>query len=202
MTTTYATRTRPFTCPHPISSLQSEAIARRAEFTKARRARIAELVESAPPEDRDEFYWTMIYDLEQAPKTTGRAQLLEFGIVPVPPQELTNPTDLHDELWTVMEALSRAGIYLVNTDHLTDSDLYSRLYYRILDEPCQMMPPEAECAEYIDVLHPLDTEYPLGRALSNRGPAICNPDAPYQRGPLCTLSSCLSNRDTYLPARV
>jgi hypothetical protein len=143
----------------------------------------------------------MIYDLEMAPKTTGRAQLLESGIVPVPPQELYTSTALHDELWTIVEALSNAGIYLINTDHLNDIDLYCRLYYRILDEPCQMLPPESECVEYIDVLHPMDTDFPLGSAMVKRGSAICNPDASYERGPVCNLPGVLCTRDIYLPAR-
>jgi hypothetical protein len=201
MTSTFATRTRPFTCPHQIADLQAEALSTRKQFVAERKTKIAELVKSASPEDKDEFYWTMIYDLEMAPKTTGRAQLLESGIVPVPPQELFTPTDLHDELWTIIEALSKAGIYLINTDHLNDASLYARLYYRILDEPCQMLPPDSECVEYIDVLHPMDTDFPLGQALLKRGSAICNPGAPYKRGPICNLPGVLSTRDIYLPAR-
>jgi hypothetical protein len=201
MTTTFAARTRPFTCPHQIADLQAEALNTRKQFVAERKTKIAELVKSASPEDKDEFYWTMIYDLEMAPKTTGRAQLLESGIVPVPPQELFTPADLHDELWTIIEALSKAGIYLINTDHLNDIDLYSRLYYRILDEPCQMLPPDSECVEYIDVLHPMDTDFPLGQAMVKRGSAICNPCVSYKRGPICNLPGMLSSRDIYLPAR-
>jgi hypothetical protein len=201
MTSTFATRTRSFTCPHQIADLQAEAINTRKQFVADRKTKIAELIKSASPEDKDEFYWTMIYDLEMAPKTTGRAQLLESGIVPVPPQELLTYDCLHDELWTIIEALSKAGIYLINTDHLSDCDLYARLYYRILDEPCQMLPPDSECVEYIDVLHPMDTDFPLGQALLKRGSAICNPGVPYKRGPICNLPGVLCTRDIYLPAR-
>ena len=202
-TTTFAARTRPFTSPHPIERLQEDARHNRNHFTSLRKSKIAELVKSASPDDRDEFYWTMIYDLEMAPSTTGREQILEFGIVPTPPQELSNYVDLHDELWTVIEALSRCGIYLINTDHLNDTDLYARLYYKILDEPCKMMPPEAECAEYIECLHPMDMSFPRAHLLSARGtvaPSMQN--NPYQRSPVCQQMTGLVDRDRYLPARI
>jgi exopolyphosphatase/guanosine-5'-triphosphate,3'-diphosphate pyrophosphatase len=82
--------------------------------------------------------------------------LLEHRIVPVPPQDLVSDDDLHDELWTVIEALDASGVYLVNTEHMGDRDLYARLYYRILDEPTRCLPPDSEAAEYIDCLHPMD----------------------------------------------
>ena len=100
---------------------------------------------------------------------SGRSQILEFGIVPTPPQELATYVDLHDELWTIIEGLSLVGLFLMNTDHLTDRDLYCRLYYKILDEPCKMMPPEADCAEYIECLHPMDLSFPRAHLLSARG---------------------------------
>ncbi|MFM8872735.1 MAG: hypothetical protein ACKOJI_05170 [Phycisphaerales bacterium] len=117
----------------------------------------------------DRFHWTLVYDLEMAPVTTGRALLLEHRIVPVPPQDLDSADALHDELWTVIEALAASGVFLLNTDHLDDRDLYGRLYYRILDEPTRALPPESEASEFIDCLHPLDIESGgLGRRLADR----------------------------------
>ena len=202
-TTTFAARTRPYTSPHPITDLQADARNLRASFADTRKQEIARLIKSAPPEDKDEFYWTMIYDLEMAPSTTGRAQILEYGIVPTPPQELATYGEIHDELWTIVEALSRCGIYLLNTDHLNDTDLYARLYYKILDEPCKMMPPEADCAEYIDCLHPIDLHFPRTNLLSSRGTVAPRmQDNPYERGPICLQVTGLVDRDRYLPARI
>jgi hypothetical protein len=60
-------------------------------------------------------------------------------------------------------------VFLLNTDHLDDRDLYGRLYYRILDEPTRALPPESEASEFIDCLHPLDIESGgLGRRLADR----------------------------------
>lgn len=198
---TTAARTRPFTDPHHIPTIQLDALVRREAFLTERKKRIASMTKAGSDEG-DEFYWTMIYDLEEAPTTTGRAQLLVHGIVPVPPQELSRGCDLHDELWTVIEALARESILLLNTDHLSDADLYARLYYRILDEPCRMMPPGLEAIEYIDCLHPMDRDYPLGKAFIKRG--IVNPAGPSgdkyeQRGPICSYTGSLVDRDRWLP---
>ena len=59
-----------------------------------------------------------------APPTTGRAMLLEQGIVPLPPQEMPADADLHDELWTVIEGLASAGVYLLHTDPNDENVLY------------------------------------------------------------------------------
>ena len=197
MTTTFASRTRPFTSPHPVKELQKDAVKRKKDFLKQRTADIDNLLKNNPG-DQDKQYWSMVYDLEHSPPTTGRAQLLEFGIVPVPPQELTLNKELHDELWTIIEALSKGGIYLINTDHLDDTNLYARLYYRILDEPCRMMPPGLECAEYIDCLHPMDLDFPLARKMSEREPPALN-TGEYMRGPICAFTGELVVRDAYIP---
>lgn len=197
---TIATRTRPFTDPHPISAIRADAIARRDEHFATRRTCIADMVRDNPQEP-DEFYWTMVYDLEHAPTVTSRARLLEHGIIPVPPQELTDPTSLHDELWTIIEALSLTGIYLMNTGHLTDIDLYARLYYRILDEETRLMPPASEAAEYIDCLHPLDMDHPIGqkyaKKIGNGLPSSL--DGTYKRGPQYVQPGKICERDTFLP---
>ena len=197
---TTAVRTRPYTSPHPISRLQADAIALRDQHFATRRTCIADMLRDNPQEP-DEFYWTMVYDLEHAPTVTARQRLLEHGIIPVPPQELSDPTSLHDELWTVIEALSMVGIFLFNTNHLTDSNLYARLYYKILDEPTRLMPPSSEAAEFIDCLHPLDLDYPLGKLL--RSCAITpsfQQNPPTTRGPICSNPGVLQCRDSTLPA--
>jgi len=200
MPNTTAVRTRPYTSPHPISRLQADAIALRDQHFATRRTCIADMLRDNPQEP-DEFYWTMVYDLEHAPTVTARQRLLEHGIIPVPPQELSDHTSLHDELWTVIEALSMVGIFLFNTNHLTDSNLYARLYYKILDEPTRLMPPSSEAAEFIDCLHPLDLDYPLGKLLRSCAVAPSfQPNPTTTRGPICSTPGILQCRDSTLPA--
>jgi len=200
MNTTFATRTRPFTSPYPIDNIRSEAVASRDQRNRTRAARIKSLVAAAPSDNKDEFYWTMIYDLEEAPTMTARSMLLEHGIIPVPPQELVTTADTHDELWTVIEALSRCGVFLINTNHLCDRDLYARLYYRILDEECRAMPPSTEAAEYVDCLHPMDVNYPLGKQMPQLTSAPePQPAGTYARGPQYNVIGAICDRDDHLP---
>jgi len=202
VTTAFAARNRPFTSPHPIKQLKQDIVKLKKQRFLERDYRIAELIESAPSDNKDRMYWSMVYDLEEAPTVTGRQMILEHGIVPVPLQELSATADLHDELWTIIEALAKCGVYLINTNHLCDRDLYARLFYKILDEPCRMMPPASEAAEFIDCLHPMDVEYPLGQQV----PVFTQADAsapkkeePYARGPECNVIGKLCSRDAYLP---
>lgn len=197
--TAFAIRQRSFHDPHPVDSLKARALEARKEFEAKRSAEIKRLMEETPGTDK--FAATLMYDLELAPNTTGRAVLLEHGIVPVPPQELITDSAVHDELWTVLEALASSGVFLLNSDHLTDRDLYARLYYRILDESCRCIPPSAEASEYIDCLHPLDLDHPVGKQLQRRLMAgdSCPKSPEYQRGPQCTTLGVLQCRDSHLP---
>ena len=198
-----ATRTRPYSSPIPTSRIQQHAIELRDEHFETRTRRIAELAASSA-DTNDIMYWSMVYDTTEAPNSTSRARLLEYGIIPVPPHELTTSLDVHDELWTIIEALAKAGMFLFHTNHLSDSDLYARLYYKILDEPTRMLPPASVCAEFIDCLHPLDQEHPSAQRIypdptlqpSN---SFYDEAVPaYIRGPVFTLTGP-NVRDTYLP---
>ena len=187
-----------------LDAMAEEVIGTRRRMHADRARRIDELVAKARASGgiEDRFHWTLVYDLEMAPLTTGRALLLEHRIIPVPPQDLEAPDALHDELWTVVEALAACGVFLVNTDHLDDRDLYGRLYYRILDEPTRALPPESEASEFIDCLHPLDVESGgLGRHLADRLTAGDRPassmHSPGIRGP--AFRRAPADRDRWLP---
>jgi hypothetical protein len=169
----------------------------------ARDARIDELLQDARAKGHleDRSYWMLVYDFEMAPTTNGRTMLLEHGIIPVPPQDLSGEDQIHEALWTVIEALGASGVYLLNTDHLTDTQLYERLFYKILDEPTQCLPPASGSCEYIDVLHQMDIDAGgLGCQLNQRlldgvhpsGPCVKGERAPPQKKPI-------GDRDRFLP---
>lgn len=200
-------RRRPFVSGIPEAALESmarEVTRANAAHLAERTRRIDELVASAVErgDTADRFHWTLVYDLEEAPATTGRAMLLAHRIVPVPPQDLVSDEDLHDELWTVIEALDASGVYLVNTEHMGDRDLYARLYYRILDEPTRCLPPDSEAAEYIDCLHPMDLNpgsmgSRMFERMEKRGASEPVAREGGTRGPICRTGLC--DRDRWLP---
>jgi hypothetical protein len=188
---------------HRLEEMARQMRAVRDGQLEARERRIDELVAAARErgDDPDRVLWSIAHDTEEAPCSTGRAILLLHRIVPVPPQDLATPEDLHDELWTVIEGLASEGVNLFRTDHLSDADLYSRLYHRILDEPTRVMPPRSEAVEFIDCLHPLDVESGgWGAWLAGRGgpclPAVPAREGAPARGPLCPTRP--ADRDRWL----
>lgn len=99
----------------------------------------------------DRLYWTLIYDFEHAPMTTNLAQLAEVGIQPLAPDQTTD-AELFTQLWLVINGLARLGIYITNSNHLTDRAFYERLISGILVEPVRDLPPDAGVQEFIDLL--------------------------------------------------
>ncbi|MFI3190863.1 hypothetical protein BCS42_16785 [Crenothrix sp. D3] len=59
--------------------------------------------------------------------------LLDSGISLPPASELSE-TELSAKLWEVINALSLLAIYLENTDHLSERELYTLLYEDVLRE--------------------------------------------------------------------
>lgn len=190
----------------PLTAAMQAAVeaarVRRQALVVRRKQAVDEMCEAERSEGRtpDRTYWTMVYDFEMAPETNGRTLLLELGVVPFPPQDLAADPELHEALWTVLEALAAQRIYLLNTDHLNDRQLYERLFYKILDEPTQSMPPGSQVCEYIDVLHSMDLQGGFGAELQRRvdsgehpvGEPVEGERAPFQRQPIC-------DRDRFLP---
>jgi hypothetical protein len=195
----FGKRQRVFTYPRDLTEIVIEA----NEERMARHSKRAEYLEEFVGTD-EHFPKMMHYDLELAPNVTGRELLLCHGIVPVPPQELKSPLVLHDELWTIIEALALNGVFLLNTDHLSDSELYARMYYAILNESTRAVPPSDQCSEFIDLAHPMDVEFPKYKAMVTRdgqhmGPNVTKRTSAYERGMLYLTVTTLAERDRSLP---
>lgn len=71
--------------------------------------------------------------------------LSKFGIDLMPPAELTEET-LAAKLWEILDAMSRMGVYVLHTDHLTDAELYQALWARVLREEAFLADPGVEAA--------------------------------------------------------
>ena len=195
----FGKRQRVFTYPRDLTDIVIEA----NEMRMARHAKRSEHLEQFLGTE-DYFTEMMNYDLELAPNVTGRELLLCHGIVPVPPQELKTPLVLHDELWTVIEALALNGVFLLNTDHLSDSELYARMYYAILNESTRAVPPSDQCSEFIDIAHPMDLEFPKYKAMVARdgqhmGPNATKRTSKYERGMVYITVTTIAERDRSLP---
>jgi hypothetical protein len=98
----------------------------------------------------DRAFWAMIYDFEHAPRTTNLAQLKAIGI-DVPPSGELADDELSLQLAAIIEGLGRLGVYLTNTNHLTDRQMYERLAKDVLEEEIPDIVGDAGTAEWVDL---------------------------------------------------
>lgn len=105
--------------------------------------------EDLPPEQEIAFLEQVIA-FETAPKTTWRKRLKEQGY------EMPDPAGLSEEaagfeLWQVIQRLAELHVYLHQTNHLADRELYERLYHDLLNQEVVDMPVDEDSAYHLDV---------------------------------------------------
>ena len=152
-----------------------------------RRAAIEALVAKAKEEGRpsERIVAAIVYDSEHAPWTTNRKQLSEIGIE-VPPPEALSDEDIALALKMLIEGLALLGIFLSQTDHLSDRDLYTQLATKVIEEAVRDVPPNDDMSEFID----MSAVRPSGRV---DGDGDDTDDAPPKEFPK------VSGRDATLP---
>lgn len=106
--------------------------------------------EESPPVVSEGF-WRGVVDYEAAPWTTHLRQLEALGIVPPAAETLSDP-ELTARLWTVIHGLARIRVFLENTDHLSDRELYTLLQDELLDEEVKDLPVDEHSAWHLDIL--------------------------------------------------
>jgi hypothetical protein len=106
--------------------------------------------EECPPETAAQF-WLSVAAYEQAPWTTHFQELLDAG-VELPAPESLDDRQLAAKLSEVIDALARMRVFLSQTDHLSDRELYTLLWGDTLREPIKDLPPDESSAWHIDLL--------------------------------------------------
>jgi hypothetical protein len=133
-----------------------------------------------------------------------------FGVVPselltrigysvIPPAELDEDT-VTPYLYQIIRGLGRLGLYLFQTDHLRDMELYETLWDEVLREPLLLIPQAASFAWYwspIGAGDEEDTLIWLAYYASNAERRAYRKDNPEERVP--KRRKCPSNRDAKLP---
>jgi hypothetical protein len=107
-------------------------------------------MEETPPEVAEGF-WQYVVDYEKAPWTTNFKQLEEAGIE-LPAPESLNDEQLTKKLWEVIHALALLRVFLDETDHLSDRELYTALWTDMLREEVKAMPPDPDGAYHLSPL--------------------------------------------------
>ena len=103
------------------------------------------------PEETEETFWNYVVEYEEAPWTTNFQQLENAG-VSLPPPESLNDAELTAKLWEVIQKLALLHVYIEQTDHLSDRELYTHLWTDSLREETKAMAMAAGGAWHIQIL--------------------------------------------------
>lgn len=97
-----------------------------------------------------EQFWVDVVAFESAPKRPLTQLLAESGFDLPPVGQLSGPA-LRRTLRAVIRRLAEWRYYLVNTDHLSDRDLYTLLREDVLPRPDNELPSESAASMIFDL---------------------------------------------------
>jgi hypothetical protein len=104
-------------------------------------------MEDTPPEV-EEGFWKHVVDYEKAPWTTNFKQLEEAGMQ-LPAPEILDDEQLTKKLWEVIRGLALLRVFLDDTDHLSDRELYTELWSHLLHDEVKALPPDPDGAWHL-----------------------------------------------------
>jgi len=83
------------------------------------------------PDDRYREFERKMMLIENGPTTTNFEQLIANGVA-LPEPDSISDTDISTKLWEVIAGLASLRVYLNQTDHLSDRELYATLWREVL----------------------------------------------------------------------
>ncbi len=102
-------------------------------------------------QDLREQFWERVVAFEKAEWITSFELLVQSGIELPAPAELDD-SQLTAKLWEVIYGLAMLRMFLYNTDHLSDRELYEELWHEVLREENPVMPINENSACHIDLV--------------------------------------------------
>lgn len=126
-----------------------EELKRRAEELSGGQM-MTDSLDDCPP-DVEEAFWKHVVDYEQASYTTHIQQLERAGVTLTPPDSL-NDEELPAKLWELIQHLSLLRVFIEQTDHLSDRELYTHLLTDSLREETPDLPMTSDSACHIQLL--------------------------------------------------
>lgn len=101
----------------------NEAVGKETTFYKA---------EDIPAAIEEQFL-KQVLDYETAGTTTPFKKLTSSGLK-LPPPDQVKDADVHDLLWLLIERMAKRRMFVTSTNHLSDRELYERLWSDALRE--------------------------------------------------------------------
>lgn len=111
-------------------------VAARIAYLKRRLEQMGDLSHLAAPEGDPEMrlaFLEQVYAIESEPCVTYAHQLIARGIC-LPHPESLNDEEITHKVWEIIHALAALRVFLENTGHLDDRQLYNKLWSDCLNE--------------------------------------------------------------------
>lgn len=103
------------------------------------------------PADVEEEFWKNVVDYEEGPWTTNFQQLETAG-VSLPAPDSLNDHELTTKLWEAIHKLALLRVFIEQTNHLSDRELYTHLWTDSLRKESNVIPPGSNGAWHIQIL--------------------------------------------------
>jgi hypothetical protein len=126
-----------------------EDLKRHAEELSGGQMEVASLDDCSA--ETEEEFWDHVVDYEEAPWTTNFQQL-ENASVSLPPPDSLKDEELTAKLWEVIQKLALLHVFIEQTNHLSDRELYTHLWTDSLREETKALPLAANSAYHIQLL--------------------------------------------------
>ena len=107
--------------------------------------------ETELPSMIEEAFLENVLFFENAPRTTYAKMLIEKSIELPPASDLPAHRQ-HQKLWEVIRGLADCHVYLCNTDHLSDRELYELLWFDVLNHETVDISVSPHTACHLDIL--------------------------------------------------